>query len=386
MTIQAEDETTIIPENEITDPQDGGQETDLIEQQVLHPDERELTDALKADKAVSDALAAEEAEAVKVKAAEVAAEEAKKANPEDPVKKPSPQVPVDALIATRRKGQEAETKVTERDARLAILSELADTLTPEQIRAIASGKQTIEEATSENEADPHDLLDAKELELVKQQQDGDIDQLEFTKGMQLINRERRNVDRQQASQTTVGERNQLVKESIAEASKQMAEGFPVLKTLTKADLEGLKPAAAKLTHAGMAKEFGEGVKYNDLNPQHRLFFQYNLATAADRLYGEGKGPVFQQKPNGQPSKGAPGAGAQPSAKDVIANSPAAKAAAVAAAARARNASPPDLSQFAFSADTDLGQAERIIETGTDEQVLATLAKYPELRAKLEGRT
>lgn len=382
MTIEAENEN--LPENDLEQDQQAGQDAsqaDVIEQAVLHPDERELTEALLADKEATDkeAAAAEEVkkaeEAAKVAAAQPATGEA-----EDPGKKP--QVPVAALIATRKKGQEAETKFTQADAKLKLIAQLADTLTPEQLRAIAAGEQTVEEATAETAEDPHDLLDAKELDLEKKRQDGDIDAIEYTQGMQLIRKERRLIDRQEASQTSATERNVQVKETIAQASKKIAEDFPIVASLTKGDLEALKPAAAKLTFAGMEKEFGVGVRYNDLNPKHRLFFQWNLASVADKVFGEGKGPVSQQKPNGQPSKTAAGA---PGAKEVIATSPAARAAAASAPARAREAAPPDLTEFSYSADTELGQLERSLATATDEEFMAAMGKHPELRKQLEGR-
>lgn len=388
MTIQAENENITIDNEE--QPEQLAE--DIVEQAVLHPDELELTQALEADEAEQAAIkkAADDAEAARV------AEEAKKApvgegdkpKPSDPAKT---EVPLAALIATRKKGHEAEIKVAERDARLQILAEHADILSPEQIRAIAAGKQTVEQATTENEQDPYDLLDARELEIEKQRQDGDLDAVDYRAGMQAIAKEKRALDRQVHATTTVVERNQQVTQGITAHSKAIAADFP---DVFSADgkcklggevLEACKPIAERVTLAGMEAQFGAGVQYDNLNPQHRLFFQWNLANTVNKNYGDGKGPLSSQaKKEVIPPKLGPDG--KPIALAIVKQSPAAKAAALQVSARVRDASPPDLSQFAFSAETDLGQAERLIETGTDEQVLATLAKYPELRAKLEGRT
>lgn len=295
-------------------------------------------------------------------------------------------VPIAAVTAARGKLRDEQIAHAKTQAKLDLLTSLAENgvvLSPAQSAAILSGK-TIAQVTAEAEpaADPHELLDQKEIALAKLRSEGDVDEVEYTTQKLAIDRERRTLIREEATQTVRANQEQAIESRIAKDSRSIQDQFEVFAKggpggaeLTQGQLNACIPMAQSQTHAKMEEAFGPGVKYDNRLETHRLFYQWNIADIAHRFYGEPLGLKA-------PSAAAPGP--KTTVKEAATTSPAARKANAAITVKRGLEAPPDLTQYSHGAETDLGIAERkLAQPGTTtEESEAIFKKHPQLLEEL----
>jgi hypothetical protein len=298
--------------------------------------------AVEVDPAAADpeaeaaAKAKSEAEAKAKAEAEAAEAEAAKAKASDPHA---------AIVAFRKQNQ----------------SLLAENLKlAGMVEALKSVQQPAAPAAKAVEVDPLDAIAAKRVALAEQADTGDITLAEMRRQDMVLEREARDIELKQflATQTQAAPRNEPDL-SLEQATKKLAEDYPILNELSVAALSPFKDLAY-----AQAEREGTPIQPGALGT---LDLRTRMAKLATKMFGA-------------PAPAAPAAVATPAADD--------KAAALAAKIELQNGMPPDAHKLG-NANTETGMTEaELTRRLTDPnltyeesaKIMATVS--PALRAKL----
>lgn len=321
--------------------QEDGQQTDAGQvetgadlNQVNDPDMQSLIEAEKAAEAEEAAAAAAAAEAGKAEEQRLADEKAKQekeaaeaaenvtalppASQTQPTRQAPTSVPTDRfnqVIAERNSEREARIAA---EAKLTLLSDLVKTgqMTPELADSIREGRA---EMPAEHQ-DPFAEIDAAELALAEKYDKNEISTVQWTQERQKLERQKDDI---RAGIQQSRERDTF-ESTVATTTRAIEADFPILKEISQPDLEPLKGTAHVLAMRKISAKAGFKVAFNPRNAEHVLQYRYELANEANRVYGDGLGPLSKrtQKPaaGAQPGNGQqpPANGAQPAAKPTAA--------------------------------------------------------------------
>lgn len=221
------------------------------------------------------------------------------------------------VIAERNREREEKIAL---QARLDLLSDLVKTgeMTPALADAIREGRAEM----PAQHVDPFAEVEAAELALAERYDKNEINTVQWTKERQALERQKDGI----RDQVQRDRENADIESQVAAATKKIEADFPILKEITNDDLEPLKGTAHVMAVRKLSAKAGFPVTYNHRNPSHRLQYRIELASEANRVYGDGLGPLSKrtQQPGGAqpPANGAtppngqqpPAGGAQPPAK------------------------------------------------------------------------
>jgi hypothetical protein len=346
-----------------------------LEDVVVDADTQALNDAIAAseaeDKAIADAAAAATDEGAPPAQEQQTPEQIEAAANAQALPPAQPQRQAPTTVPVPRFNEALRDLNTEREKRIAAeakleqLSEMvkAGTITPEMADAVREGR----EAMPATPADPFAELEARELELAERYDKNEINTVEMTRERHKLERERDAIraDLAKASQAAT------VESEIGVVTQKIAADFPVLNTITQAQLQLLGPVARVLAERTLTRVAGAPVAFNPDNPKHMVQFRFELANEADRVYGEGKGPLSKQKPAGQqPQVPAKPAAAKPTPQQVQDK---------VALANKQPPLTPTVRQAVSAEDLDI---ERRIETMTTEQIEVLFKQNPGLEDRL----
>lgn len=306
-------------------PNDAGhEETGVDLNQVTDVDMQALQEAEEAVRKEDEAAAAAAAEANKADEQRLAEEKARQekeaaeaaenatalppASQSQPTRQAPTSVPTDRfnqVIAERNKEREERIAL---EAKLNLLSDLVKTgqMTPEMADAVREGRADM----PVEHQDPFAEVEAAELALAEKYDKNEISTVEWRKEQQKLDRQKDEI----RSGIQQSRERETFESQVATTTRAIEADFPILKEISQADLEPLKGTAHVLAMKKISAKAGFKVAFNPRNMEHVLQYRYELANEANRVYGDGLGPLSKrtQQPSGQPAGAQPGNG-QPSA-------------------------------------------------------------------------
>lgn len=263
-----------------------------------------------------------------------------------PATPPSPprMVPAAALLAERRRAQEAERQAAELSGQVSVLQRLVPNAAPELAAPAAPAAPVDRVAEIDTEIDA----------LAERFDRGDITMLEYKRQERALQSEQADLRQQREQQTTI-----RTDTSLAEHGRQLAQQYPAVVALNDAQVAALTDMAyAEAALEG--KPIGVGVE----------------ATKELRT----RIAVLAQSKFGQPAQGAP---ASPAAPAPLSRNAQANALAIANATSA----PPDVSRMGTATTAVTPPDAEVLaklDQMTDDEANAYLNSMPGLRAKIRG--
>lgn len=221
-----------------------------------------------------------------------------------------PTVPLSVARDEREKRRNLELELAAERARSQTLEQLVlrGAITPEHARAIEEGRA----APTPQQQDPFADVNARELALAQQYENGEISYVDLKKGEQLIAQERRQVEGRVSDQRA---RDRAIEQS-APATQQIEQVFPSIEKLSQAQLDACAPLARQRAQIVLQSK---GVKEFDVtNPAHLKIFHFHVAHLADLSFNGGRDFAAYQASRSQPTGQPPtnGTGQQPQTPSV----------------------------------------------------------------------
>lgn len=294
---------------EITPPAEQEQPS-LAEQLGIDPEvasSRPDSDEARLLAAVTEADAEEAANAEQAGAAEQPGTQQQPQQPgQQQAPGPQPQVPLAALRSEREQRRNVELELAQERGARQTLEQLVlrGAVTPEMARAVQEGRAEL--PGQQAPQDPFATVNARELEVAQQYENGEISYVDLKKAEQKIAADRRRIEDEVASQNA----QQRALQQSQPRTEQIEQAFPSLQTISQEQLDACGPLARHNAQM-VLNQRGLGV-FDQRNPQHLAVFQFQVAKLADSQFNGGRDyAALRAARSGQPTGQQPQGQGQP---------------------------------------------------------------------------